>query len=67
MTIIGGPNPIFLGQAGLGKNFGQIAPQLKTFDVFYCQPPVVGFHVVPDEPIEDPGIAGLKIEGECDE
>lgn len=46
MKIFGGPNPVFLGDAGVGQNFGQIAPQIKSFDVFYCQPPVIGFQVI---------------------
>jgi hypothetical protein len=46
MVAIGGSNPIFLGGLGSGGNQGLIAPQIKFFDVFYCFPPVVGFHVV---------------------
>lgn len=39
---------LFLGTAGIGLNFGQIAPQIKFFDVYYTLPPVVGFHVIGD-------------------
>jgi hypothetical protein len=37
---------IFLGTSGVGSNYGQIAPQLRFFDVYYTTPPVVGFHAV---------------------
>lgn len=40
---------VFLGDSGMGENFGQIAPQIKMFDVYYTQPPVVGFHVVGED------------------
>lgn len=42
-------NIVFVGDAGMGENFGQIAPQLRTFDVYYTQPPVVGFHVIGED------------------
>lgn len=41
--------PLFLGQTGIGENFGQIGAQIRYFDVFYVQPPVVGFHIVGEE------------------
>lgn len=46
MKFLGSSIPVFVGQAGVGQNFGQIAPQVQFFDVFYTNPPVVGFHVV---------------------
>jgi len=45
MKFIGGQNIIFLGNSGIGENFGQIAPQIKSFDVYYQDAVVVGFHV----------------------
>jgi len=41
-----GSHILFLGESGIGTNFGQIAPQIRFFDVFYSLPPVVGFHVI---------------------
>ena len=52
MKIIGGQNIIFLGDGGIGPGFGQIAAQILTFDVFFTQPPIVGFHVV-EEPEDE--------------
>lgn len=57
MKIIGGQNIIFLGDGGIGPGFGQIAPQILTFDVFYTQPPIVGFHVV-KEPADIEEVCG---------
>lgn len=53
MIVVGGQNIVFLS-GGAGPGFGQIAPQILTFDVFYTKPPIVGFHVVkePDEECE---------------
>ena len=38
--------PLFLENAGIGYNFGLIAPQIKYFDVFYTLPPVVGLQIL---------------------
>lgn len=45
-VITQGSQLVFLGEAGIGHNFGQIAPQIKSFDVYYDQPPVVGLQIV---------------------
>lgn len=45
MKLVSGPSMMFLGLAGIGQNFGQIAPQIKFFDVYYDMPIVVGFVV----------------------
>lgn len=37
---------LFLGDTGVGENFGQIGPQIRYFEVMYLNPPVVGFEVV---------------------
>ena len=37
--------PVFMDGAGIGHDFGQIAPQVRYFDVYYINPPVVGFSV----------------------
>ncbi len=37
---------LFVGTAGIGLNFGQIAPQVRMFDVFYTLPPVVGLQII---------------------
>jgi hypothetical protein len=46
MRIISGPSPFFLGQSGIGQNFGQIAPQIKFFDVYYDMPIIVGLQII---------------------
>ena len=57
--------PLFLSGAGMGHNFGQIAPQLQGFDVFYTTHPVVGLHIVGDP--ENPGpMLGLQVVGDPD-
>lgn len=42
---------LFLPGGGIGHNFGQIAPQIASFDVYYDQPPVVGLQIIgaPDD------------------
>jgi hypothetical protein len=35
----------FMDGAGIGHDFGQIGPQVRYFDVYYINPPVVGFSV----------------------
>lgn len=40
--------PLFLGTAGVGSSFGQIAPQVRFFDVYYTLPPVVGLQIIGD-------------------
>lgn len=40
---------VFLNGAGIGKDFGSIAPQIKVFDVYYDQPPVVGLQIVGED------------------
>lgn len=52
MKFMSGPNPLFLGDSGIGQNFGQMAPQILFFDVYYTCAPVVGFHVV-EEPEDE--------------
>jgi hypothetical protein len=49
MRLFSGPNPVFLKRTG----FGPTPCQIKMLDVFYCQPPVVGFDVI-SELIVDP-------------
>ncbi len=39
---------LFLPGGGIGHNYGQIAAQIQSFDVFYDLPPVVGFQVIGD-------------------
>lgn len=46
MRFIGGPFPFFLGQSGIGQNFGQIAPQIRFFDVYYDTPIIVGLQII---------------------
>jgi len=36
---------VFVGDAGIGSGFGQIGPQVRYFDIYYVNPPVVGFQV----------------------
>lgn len=49
--------PIFLNQ---GTLTGQIAAQLLSFDVYYTNPPVVGFHVLS---CSDPqGVVGFTVD-----
>ena len=48
-----GSSVLFLGTAGIGSNFGPTAPQLRSFDVFYVQPPVVGLQIVGSTSEED--------------
>lgn len=49
MKILGAGIPLFLGQGGVGQNFGQIAPQIRFFDVYYIHPPVVGLQIIGSE------------------
>lgn len=44
--------PMFVDGAGIGDNFGATGAQIRYFDVFYVNPPVVGFQVTgsPEEP-----------------
>lgn len=44
--IISGGNPFFINGAGVGQNFGQIAAQILSFDVFYTEPVIVGLQIV---------------------
>lgn len=37
--------PVFMPGAGIGNDFGLIGPQIRYFDVYYINPPVVGFSV----------------------
>lgn len=43
----------FMDGAGIGNDFGQIGPQIRYFDVYYINPPAVGFTVAlpPEEEI----------------
>jgi len=44
-----GATIVFLGDAGIGEGSGSTGlAEIRDFDVFYCTPPVVGFHVVGD-------------------
>ena len=46
MKIIpSGTQITFMDGAGIGHDMGQIAPQVRYFDVYYINPPVVGFTV----------------------
>lgn len=49
MTLIGGSNPFFVGNAGIGTGSGPVAPQIRCFDVFYVEPVVVGLQVVGED------------------
>jgi hypothetical protein len=40
-----GTVPTFMDGAGIGHDFGQIAAQIRYFDVYYISSPVVGFTV----------------------
>lgn len=53
---------LFLGTAGIGLDFGQIAPQLRSFDVFYDSTPVVGLQVVGNPP-DPPNVLGFNVGG----
>ena len=39
----GGVIPLFLSSGALT---GQIAPQIRFFDVYYVDAPIVGFHII---------------------
>lgn len=56
-----GSHVLFLGDTGIGSNFGQIAPQIKYFDIYYTLPPVVGFQVLGGFP--PPQVTGFTVEG----
>lgn len=44
-----GVNLVFLGDAGIGESSGKRLPELKSFEAYYEDPLVVGFHVVSSE------------------
>lgn len=47
--IPSGATLVFLDGAGIGEGSGgSNLPEIRNFDVFYSNPPVVGFHVVGD-------------------
>lgn len=47
MKIVGSGQLIFVGNAGIGQGQGTLAPpQILAFDVYYTDPPIVGFHIV---------------------
>ena len=50
MIFIGGQHIFFIGESGINPNGGP--PPILTFDVFYRDAPIVGFHVV-KEPEDD--------------
>lgn len=46
--------PVFMDGAGIGHDMGQIGPQIRYFDVYYINSPVVGFTVSVPPPEEIP-------------
>jgi len=55
VKFLGGQSiPIFLGNAGIGENFGQTSPKVLGFDVYFEDAPVEGFSVSHEEaPLDD--------------
>lgn len=52
MKFIGPGQLLFTGNAGIGQGQGTPPPpQILSFEVYYTEPPIVGFHVV--KPPED--------------
>lgn len=52
MKFIGPGQLTFVGGAGIGQGQGTLPPpQILSFDVYYTDPPIVGFHIV--KPPED--------------
>jgi len=49
MILVSGPGIMFLGQSSIGEGCCEIAPQLKSFDVYYDEPLTVGFQVIGED------------------
>lgn len=58
MNFIGGQSiVVFLGNTGMGENFGKASPKVLDFDVYYEDAAVAGFGVQYNEPpVEDLGV-----------